>query len=50
MMGVDLRIGGRHVAFLPGFRATFAAAAGAFYPDYYPRWTYRPALAVGVNF
>ena len=50
MMGVDLRIGGRHVAFLPGLRATFAGATGRFYPDLYPRWTYRPALAVGVNF
>jgi len=72
MFGVDLRIGGRHVAFVPGLRATFATVqpesrictvsrppyspdprcqrGSPFQYDYYPRWTYRPALSLGLSF
>lgn len=61
--GCDVRIGGRHVAFLPSFRMSDTGVShgyyddssdhreiGAIYPGGYPKWTLRSGVAVRVDF
>ena len=68
MFGVDVRLGGRHFAVVPGIRFTFTGVpvgtdciigfSGAplctedqpRWQYYYPRWTQRPSVALGVTF
>ena len=51
--GVDLRVGGRHVAFVPSFRVR-AVTRGedivAYYPGGFPRWTIGGGAYVRIDF
>ena len=51
MVGADLRIGGRHVALVPGLRVYQSTKPDATRWDYnYPRMTVRPSLAIAAGF
>ena len=51
MLGADLRIGGRHVAFLPGVRVYVSLEPNATQWDVnYPGTTLRPSLAISAGF
>ena len=62
-LGCDVRLGGRHLALVPSFRAAntgvshgsyggsaYRSDIGSIYPGGYPKWTLRGSLALRVGF
>jgi hypothetical protein len=51
--GVDLRVGGRHAAFVPSFRVRAVARGDdlmAYYPGGFPRWSIGAGASLRVDF
>ena len=51
--GIDLRVGGRRLAFMPSFRIRFAGVGEEIvsaYPGGFPRWTVSPGVSARVDF